>query len=79
MEPTSELLDRLFLDKVEQARRMSDEEKLMAGPRLFDRVCRVMVDGIRDQFPDATEEQVQQILRDRLAIAKRLESTPFEQ
>ena len=32
-----------------------------------------MADGIRSQFPDADERRVQEILRERLALARRLE------
>lgn len=73
MRPTQRLVDDLFWEKVKRARAMDPEEKLLAGPRLFDQVCRIMCDGIRDAFPDADEERVQAILRERLAIARRLE------
>jgi hypothetical protein len=75
MEPTMELIDALYHEKVLRARAMSPEDKLMAGPRIFDRVCRIMADGIRDQFPDADEDRVQQILRERLALARRVENS----
>ena len=66
--------DALFWERVEAARRQPPEDKLLAGPRLFARVCRIMMDGIRWQFPDASEEEVQRILRERLDIARRLET-----
>ncbi len=47
MEPTQELIDALFRDKVLAARQMSPDDKLLAGPRLFARSCRIMKDGIR--------------------------------
>lgn len=59
-----------------RARVMSPEEKLLAGVRLFERVCRIMADGIRDEFPDADDRRVQEILKARLAIARRLEDLP---
>ena len=52
------------------------EEKLCAGGDLFDDVCERMRDGIRWQFPDADETQVEKILRERLDIARRLERLP---
>jgi hypothetical protein len=73
MQPTKELIDGLFWERVQKARRMSPEDKLFAGARLFDRSCRIMADGIRSQFPDANEHSVQEILGQRLAIARRLE------
>ena len=74
MEPTKELIDALYREEVLRARAMAPEEKLLAGARLFDMACRVVADGIRHQFPDASEGQVQEILKQRLATARRLES-----
>jgi hypothetical protein len=75
MEPTDQLLDRLYRDKVELARNMSPEDKLLAGPRLFDQVCRVMLDGIRAEFPEASPAKHDEILRERLALQRRLEQS----
>ncbi|MCE9545143.1 MAG: hypothetical protein K8T25_06455 [Planctomycetia bacterium] len=74
MQPDSQLIRDLFREKVERARRMSDTEKILAGPRLFERSCRIMCDGIRNEYPDATEIDVQRILRERLALVRRLGS-----
>jgi len=74
MEPTKELIDAMYRERVEAARRMSPEDKLLAGARLFDRSCRIMADGIRSQFPDADESRVQEILRERLALIRRREN-----
>jgi hypothetical protein len=73
MQPTKELIDELYRERVERARKMSPEDKLLAGARLFDRSCRIMADGIRDEFPDADEQRVKEILRERLALARRFE------
>ena len=78
MEPTKELIDALFMDKVHMARRMAPGDKLMLGPILFDEVCGRMVDGIRHQFPDADDARVHQILLERLRIARLLECRPFK-
>lgn len=74
MEPTQELIDALYREEILLARRMSPEEKFLAGPRLFDRVCRIMRDGIRDQHPGADEARVEEILQARLRLTRRLES-----
>ncbi len=76
MRPTKSLIDALYVDKITQARATSVEQKLLVGPRLFDQVCRIMRDGIRHQHPDLSEEQVEAMLLERLAIARRLEETP---
>lgn len=52
---------------------MAPEDKLLAGPRLFERSCQIMLDGIRDEFPLADEARCQEILRERLALLRRLE------
>jgi hypothetical protein len=73
MEPTEELIDSLYRERVLRARRTPLDEKLLDGPRLFARSCRIMADGIRNQYPDADEQRVQEILRERLALLRRLE------
>lgn len=75
VEPTQELMDCLYRDDVLAARRMPLEDKLCGGGELFDAVCRRMREGIRWQFPDADEVRVEEILRQRLEIARRLERT----
>jgi hypothetical protein len=82
MQPTRELADAIYSERVQKARRMSPEDKLLGGARLFDRSCRLMAAGIRSQFPDADERRVREILREQLALALRLEnrrSTASEQ
>ncbi len=74
MQPTKELIDAIFRERVEKARSMSPADKLLAGPRLFDQVCQRMAAGIRSQFPEADERRVQEILRERLALVRRLEN-----
>ena len=73
MEPTKELIDELYRDKVAAARRMSPSDKLLAGARLFDYACRITMSGIRQQHPEADDEKLLEILRERLALARRLE------
>jgi hypothetical protein len=74
MQPTKELIDAIFRERVQKARCMSPEDKLLAGPRLFDHACQLMAVGIRSQFPEADESRVQEILRERLALVRRLEN-----
>ena len=73
MKPDDGLVDQLFREQVRRARAMSPEERFLAGPRLFERSCRIMADGIRHQHPQASEEEVQQILTAQLALLRRLE------
>ncbi len=73
MEPSKELLDAIYRDRVLRARAMPPEEKLLDGARLFEMACRITRDGIRYQFPDADECQVEEILAAHLALRTRLE------
>lgn len=73
MVPTRELGDQLYRQKVLAARAMTVEQRLIAGARLFAFACRVTSDGIRNQFPEANDEEVRTILGERLALARRLE------
>jgi len=72
-EPSPELIDAIFRDKVRAARRMSPEAKFLSGPRLFDYACEITMAGIRAQNPDADERRVRELLRERLDLARRLE------
>ena len=76
MQPDRQLIDALERERVKRAREMSPEDKLMAGPRLFEQACRVMADGIRDEHPEATEAEVQELLQARLALLRRSEGRP---
>jgi hypothetical protein len=66
--------DALWLGKVRQARSMSEEERVLAGPRLFAGVCERMKEGIRDERPDAAEEEVHRLLLRRFEILEKLET-----
>lgn len=71
--PERELMDRLFWDKIDTARRMKLAERMMAGPELFDMACRITRSGIRLQRPEFSEQQVEAELERRLAISRQLE------
>lgn len=76
MEPTKELIDDIFRERVLRARQEPPEEKLLDGPRLFDWCCGIVADGIRNQHPGADEQRVQEILAQRIALKRRLEQCP---
>lgn len=73
MQPTRSLLDALFREEVEAARRMSPEEKFLAGPRLFEYASQITLAGIRSQHPEATEEEIRKFFSDRLNLRERLD------
>ncbi len=73
MEPTQKLADELFRDKVRQARATPPEERFWESARLFDHVCRIMTDGIRSRYPNASDEEVKRMLFRQVEIARQLE------
>jgi len=74
MEPTPELIDQLYREEVEAARRMSIAEKLMEGPRLFDRSCAFMLAGLKHEHPSAGDLELRKLLEERLDLLKSLEN-----
>ncbi len=73
MESIRELADAIYKERVLRARRTPIEQKVLAGPELFESACRITCDGIRHQNPGIDETEVQRILRDRLALVRRVE------
>lgn len=67
------LANTLYWEKVERARRMNPEDRMKAGPELFDYACSITLSALREQIPEANEAQLLQALRKRLAIKRRLE------
>jgi hypothetical protein len=75
MNPTKELADVLYRDRVLQARRRSMTEKLLDGGSLFDEVCERMRAGIRSRFPGSDETEVQEILLRQIDRLRRVEES----
>ncbi|MEX2092088.1 MAG: hypothetical protein WD971_05395 [Pirellulales bacterium] len=67
-------MDSSTREQIERARRMTPDERFREGLALCDRTFRLMQDGIRHQFPQATPEEVIQILRERLSVIRRMEA-----
>jgi hypothetical protein len=72
MEPTKELIDDLYRERVLRARRVPIEQKLLAGAELFEGACARMMAGVRMQYPDADEAEVRAIFHRRLELVRRL-------
>jgi hypothetical protein len=72
-EPTKELADDIFRRRVLQARKIPPGQRLVDGLELHDRACGFMRDGIRHQFPNADEAEVEAILRKRLKRVRQIE------
>jgi hypothetical protein len=60
------LADRLYAEEIARARAMQPDDKLLEGPRLFERACGLMMDGIRHQHPELDDEGVRALLSARL-------------
>lgn len=69
------LIDSIFISKALRARRTPMDEKMLDGPQLFEENCSLARCGIRAQFPDFTDEQVEKELDRRLAVTRRIADT----
>jgi hypothetical protein len=56
------------LAKVRQARAMTEEQRILSGPRLFAGVCDRIREGLVDENPNASPEALHQLLLHRLSI-----------
>ena len=79
MQPTKELIDDIFRERVLRARRMTAEQKLAAGPQLLESACEIALAGIHNQFPSISEADARQMLRKRLDWRRRLDQIPQPQ
>jgi hypothetical protein len=68
------LADELYRERVLRARRVPPEERILQGPELFDYACSVSLAGLREEMPTATEAELRQGLRRRLAIGRLLQN-----
>ena len=55
--------------QIERYRQMTGEERMAIGFQLHELSCNVAREGIRAQFPNATEPEVERRLRERLRLA----------
>ena len=56
--------------QIECYRRMTGEDRLKIALDLHEFACNVSREGIRHQFPNATEEEVEQHLRRRIELSR---------
>jgi len=66
--------DAIWLAKVRQARSMTEEDRVLAGPRLFAGVCERMKEGLRDQNPEANEAEIHRRLLRNLKRLRKIET-----
>ena len=65
--------DALYRDEVARAKAMNPEDKLLEGPRLFERACRLMADGVRHRHPEFDDQAVQSAVEAQLNLVDALE------
>lgn len=69
-----QLADTLFWEKIERARKVSPEARMASGPELFDYACAITMTALREQMPGASETDLLNALRNRLAIKRELDA-----
>jgi len=74
MQPTPELIDDIYREKVLRARSVPMAEKILAGPRLYAYACEAVRAGVRSQHPEATPEELELLIRERFELIRRLEN-----
>lgn len=67
-------MDDSFFQEVDRARRMTGEEKVRESLQIFERTSRLMLDGLRDEYPHLPEYELLLKLYERLEINRELES-----
>jgi len=67
------LADTLFWEKIERARKVSPVDRMKAGPELFDYACAITMNALRERTPNATEVELLEKVRERIAIKRQLE------
>jgi hypothetical protein len=74
MTPRQLSADDLYWEEVLEARKIPPERKLSLGLELHERVRALMLSGIQAQNPQADEQTIHRILRERLELARQLEN-----
>jgi hypothetical protein len=62
--------DEALQRQIERYRAMTGEERLKIALDLHEFACNVAREGIRRQYPEATEEEVEQHLRRRIELSR---------
>ena len=69
------LADAIYRERVLRARRVPAEQRILEGPQIFDFACSASLAGLRLEMPNASETELRQGLRRRLAIGRKLENS----
>lgn len=71
-ESIPELAESIYRDRVLRARKQSIAERFEDGFHLFENALGMMRSGIRHQFPELDEDEVENLLRKRLRRLKQV-------
>jgi hypothetical protein len=67
-------MDESFEQEIKRAQQMTGDEKVRESLQLFERTSQLMLDGLRDESPLLTEDELLIKLYERLAINRELEN-----
>jgi hypothetical protein len=77
MEPTSELIDALYREKILRARQMTLQKRVEVGAELSDIGRQMMRELILRENPSASQAQILQLMRQRLELKRKLDDIPL--
>ena len=71
------LMDDIFREKVRRARLQSPERKLVAGLELFEESLVRIRGGVRAQFPDFSDDEIDDEVRRRIDRVRQVQEHGF--
>lgn len=77
MLPHGDHIDDSYVQQILAARRRTPGENFLATFAINEMAREFNLIGIRSDYPDASEEQVLEILRRRVELARRLDDVPL--
>jgi hypothetical protein len=66
-------MDESFWEEIERAKSISPEQKFLATFDLFLISRELVASGIRQELPDASEQEVESKIRDRYKLSREME------
>ena len=65
--------DPRYWQRIERARSMTPEERVREGGKLSAAAVRIMCDGVRAEIPEASDDEVIEVVRQRIEKIRKLE------
>jgi hypothetical protein len=69
-------MDESLLAEIDRARTLTGEQKIRESLQIFERNSRLMLDGLRNEFSQLSEDQLRLKLYERLAINREIQDLP---